>query len=169
MGISIQEGSVHQPGAGFGTPVMGVSLDGTYRPMSLAGLEPDEFSVDELNVPAAGTAAIITLPARGVDLANVISGVAFSYASAPTGGGLTIADGDDTVFSLDVTAAGLQVIEFDPPRKGKPNRAMVITVADGGAMQMKLNLLSSWIVFSPLNGQFNFNDADQSDLIPFFF
>jgi len=146
---------------------MGLGIDGNYKTAAL--IESDQFEVEEVNVPGAGVAAVITLPARGTDLANVITGVAYSYSDAPTAGGLTIADGADTVFSLDIMAGGENVITWSPPRKGKPNRAMVITLLDGGSVQGKLNVMGSWIEHSPLVAQALFNDPDQSFLIPLFF
>jgi hypothetical protein len=146
---------------------MGIGIDGKYHSAKL--IDSDQFEVEEVNVPSAGAAAVITLPARGTDLANVITGVAYSYDAAPTAGGLTIADGSDTVFSLDITAGGENVILWSPPRKGKPNRAMVITLLDGGSVQGKLNVMGSWIEHSPMVGQFLFNDPLESGLIPLFF
>lgn len=168
MSVSAREGTVRVPGD-VGTPIMGVGQDGTLKIMPLSFVDADEFAVEEVNVPADATDAVVTLPARGVDMANVISGVAFSYDDDPALGNLLIEDGDDTVFDLDVTTGGPHVIEFVPPRKGKPNRDMVLTLLGVAAIQGKLNLLGSWIEFSPLSGAFLFNEADQSGLIPLLF
>ncbi len=85
---------------------------------------------------ATGThaAVVVTYAAAGVGVAHSIAGVAWSYSGGtPTNGALTIADGTNTIFSIDITAAGPGFIPFNPPKIGTPNQAMTITLADGGA------------------------------------
>ncbi len=78
-------------------------------------------------------AAVVTYGAAGVGIAHSIGGVSWSYSGGtPTSGALTIADGSNTIFSIDITAAGPGFMNFDPPKIGTPNQAMTITLADGG-------------------------------------
>lgn len=167
MAYTIREGSAHEHDA-VGVPVLGIGQDGVYKAMPLH--EPDAFSTDEVNVPAANTAAVLTFTAAGENMANVLSGLAYSYSAAPTGGRLTIADGSETVLDLDITAAGENTIEFKPPRKGRANRAMTVTLAAGGAgITGKLNTLGHWITFQVLVGQLDFSEENQSGLLLLFF
>lgn len=101
----------------------------------------------DVNVPAAATNAVITLAAPGATKVNVISGVAWSYSAAPTGGRLRIEDvSGTTIFDIDITAAGPGYIPFVPPKKNAAlNTAMIITLfSGGGAVQGKVNVLGAW-------------------------
>ena len=87
----------------------------------------------DLNVPAANTAAVITYAAVAA-AKHVLAGVIVSYSAAPTGGRLTITDNAVTIFDIDITGAGPQVITFPEPIKGAAvNTAMVLTLAAAGA------------------------------------
>lgn len=129
------------------------------------------FSSGDVHVPNAATAAVVTLNAGGALVANVIAGVAYSYSATPTGGKLTIADGSETVLDLDIPAAGEKVINFIPPRKGRPNRSMTITLASGGgSVQGKLAVLGHWTESNVLAaGMFDFSDDSESGLAPLLF
>lgn len=169
MSVSAREGLDHVYGD-VGTPVIGVGQDGKNKIFPLSTFDPDEFTISEVNVPGLdATDAVITLPARGVDMVNVISGIAFSYDDTPAPGNLIIEDGSDTVFNIDVTVGGPHIIPFVPPRKGKSNREMTITLAGVASMAGKVNVLGSWVEYSPATGSFEFNDSDQSGLIMLFF
>lgn len=136
--------------------------------------EPDtisQFGSGDIHVPNAATAAVVTLAAAGAMYANVVAGIAYSYSATPTGGKLTIADGSETVLDLDVPAAGEKVLNFIPPRKGRPGRAMTITLASGaGAVQGKLAVLGHWLESSVgVGGMFDFSDDSESGLAPLLF
>jgi hypothetical protein len=79
------------------------------------------------------------------DKAHIISGIAFSYDSPPTGGRVTIADGDNPAlirFDLDITTDGPMVIMFEPKFRGSTGRIVVVTLYDGGPnVKGKLNVL----------------------------
>lgn len=167
MSYTVREGLEHSENA-VGVPALGVGLDGTYR--ALPAADPDPFSASEKHVPSAATAAVLTFPAPGPGLANVLTGVALSYSATPTGGRLTIADGAETVFDLDIPAAGMQVIAFNPPRRGRPNRALVVTLASGdGSVQGKLNALGHYLTRVRLVGALTFEDETESGLLPLLF
>ena len=72
----------------------------------------------------------------------VVTQVAWSYNSAPTGGAVTIQDSDGspvTYFSLDISAAGPGSFTFEPPIALPSGLNAVITLADpGGAIVGKL-------------------------------
>lgn len=99
-----------------------------------------------VHAPAANTAAIITYTAAGAGIAHAVSGIAWSYSAAPTGGNLKVEDGSGvTVFSADITAAGPGFIPFQAPLKGSTNTAMIITLAAGGSgVTGKVNVLGKW-------------------------
>jgi hypothetical protein len=82
---------------------------------------------------ATNAAAVVTYAAAGVEIAHSIAGVSWSYSAAPTGGSLTIADGSNTILSVDITAAGPGFLNFSPSKIGTPNQSMTITLAAGGS------------------------------------
>jgi hypothetical protein len=107
--------------------------------------EPILDSQNDVNAPAANTAAVVTYAAGAAGVQHCISGIAWSYSAAPTGGNLQITDGGNVAFSLDITAAGPGVINFSPPKKATAASALVITLAAGGAaISGKLSILSHW-------------------------
>lgn len=56
----------------------------------------------------------------------------WSYSAAPTGGRLYVNDGGDTIFDVDVTAAGPGAMQL-PPLRGTAGNAMTVNLAAGGA------------------------------------
>jgi hypothetical protein len=122
----------------------------------------------DASVSSANATATVTYPAAGAGKAHVISGVAWSYSAAPTGGGVTLADGTNTVFTLDVTASGPGYIDFVPPKQGTPNVAMVATILPGsGSVVGKLNVLGHTVITAPggiLYGM-DFSDSSNSALL----
>ena len=105
----------------------------------------------DVNIPAANTAAVITYAAVS-GKRHAISGIAYSYSAAPTGGNLKIEDvAGTTIFSLDITAAGPgDPIYFDPAKgNALPNTALIITLAAGGVgISGKVNVLGHWLTGS---------------------
>jgi hypothetical protein len=98
----------------------------------------------DLHVPAADTAAQQVLAADS-GKCHVIGGVAWSYSAAPTGGKLTILDGTDKVFEIEITAAGPGFIPFPFPKRGTLGRSMTVTLAaGGGGVTGIVNLLGHW-------------------------
>src|SRR5262249_33890385 len=77
---------------------------------------------------------------------HCLSGVAWSYSGTPTNGNLKIEDGSgNTVFSMDITAAGAGFLPFVPPKKGTANTALILTLAAGGVgITGKLSAWSHW-------------------------
>jgi len=102
-------------------------------------------STADVHAPAANTAAQISY-AAAVKRSHVVSGVAWSYSGAPTGGNLKLEDGaGSTVFALDISTAGAGLIVFPRPRRGSPNTALIVTLAAGGAgVSGKLSVLNHW-------------------------
>lgn len=100
----------------------------------------------DVHEPAANTAAVVTY-AAATDRQHVISGVAWSYNAAPTGGSLKVENGaGTTVFIMGITAAGPGVILFPVPKAGATDTAMVVTLAAGGAaVTGKLSVLNHWV------------------------
>ena len=88
----------------------------------------------DLNVPAGNTAAVVTYAAGAGNLANAISGVIWSYSAAPSGGLLTITDGSTVIREVAIIAGGQGQIHFDPPLKGSPASALILTLAAGGGV-----------------------------------
>ncbi|MGV3720084.1 MAG: hypothetical protein ACO1SX_04160 [Actinomycetota bacterium] len=103
-------------------------------------------STGDVHAPSANTAAVVTYAAAGAGVANVISGVAWSYDGDPTGGSLMIENGaGSTVFHVAVTSKGPGFFVFPQPKKGSANTAMIITLAAGGSgVTGKVNALNRW-------------------------
>ncbi len=103
-------------------------------------------STSDAAAPASNTAAQITYAAAGAGVSHAISGVAWSYSAAPTGGNLKIEDGSgNTVFTMDITAAGSGFIPFPVPKKGSANTALIVTLAAGGSgVTGKVSVLGHW-------------------------
>jgi hypothetical protein len=90
-------------------------------------------STGDIHAPEANTAAVVTYNAVA-GRQHVISGVAWSYDTDPTGGNLQVEDGaGSTVFSVDITSKGPGFIPFPDGKRGSVNTAMVVTLAAGGA------------------------------------
>ena len=128
--VSLQESSASQAVTGTVTA----------NPTSRAASTSDKHE------PASNTAAIVTYSAGGGGVSHVITGVAWSYDGAPTGGSLKVEDGSgNTVFIVSVTAAGPGFIPFPVPKKGTANTAMIITLAAGGSgVTGKVQALNHW-------------------------
>lgn len=87
----------------------------------------------------AGAATVITIAAV-TDQFWVLDWIAWSYATTPTAGGITVTIGGVLVFDLSIPAAGDGFIAFDGPLyRELAGKAMVITLADGNAVG-KLNI-----------------------------
>lgn len=165
MGVSARAGQAF-PANGVGTPMLGVDLAGNLAPLR-GGADP--ATTNEIHVPAAATAAVLTFNAE-TDTAHVIYDVAWSYSGAPTGGRLTIADGSDTILDLDITAAGPGSITFGRGKQGHAGRAMTITLASGaGAVVGKLNASHGVAGGVTAGGAMDFSDEMNSGLFPLFF
>src|SRR5437588_5344744 len=95
--------------------------------------EPIQAVLADSNAPAANTAAVVSYTAGATGVQHCLSGVAWSYSAAPTGGNLQISDGSNVIFSMDITAAGAGVVYFTPPKKGSAATALTITLAAGGS------------------------------------
>jgi hypothetical protein len=103
-------------------------------------------STGDVSAPASNTAAVITYAAAGAGVSHVISGIAWSYSAAPTGGNLTIEDGSGTtVFTMDITSSGAGFIPMVLPKRGTANTAMIVTLAAGGsAVTGRVNVLTHY-------------------------
>lgn len=101
----------------------------------------------DCHAPGAATAAVVTYAADESGRGHVVSGLAWSYSAAPTGGNLKIEDGSgNTVFTMDITAAGPGSVTFTPPKRGLPNTALIATLASGaGAVVGKLSVIGHWL------------------------
>jgi hypothetical protein len=113
----------------------------TEAPASAVLADPGDVAA-----PAVNTAAVVTYGAVAGQ-SHAITGVAYSYNAAPTGGNLKIEDGaGTTVFSMDIVAAGPGVVLFNPAKIGTAGRAMIITLtAAGAAVTGKISILNHWV------------------------
>lgn len=109
-------------------------------------------STTDVHAPNSATDAVVTYAASSTGFAHIIAGVAYSYNATPTGGNLKIEDGSgNTIFSIDIPAAGAGQFYFTPAKQGTINRAMIITLASGGnGVTGKVSILGHWIR-QPLN------------------
>jgi hypothetical protein len=100
----------------------------------------------DVATPAVNTAAVVTYAAVAGQ-SHAITGIAYSYNAAPTGGNLKIEDGTGTtVFSMDLVAAGPGVVLFNPAKIGTAGRALIITLAAAGAaVTGKASVLNHWV------------------------
>ena len=103
-----------------------------------------DASTDDVHAPAANTAAIVLYPATPT-VYHVISGLAWSYDAAPTGGNITIVMNGSTVFDLDVTTLGPGFFPFEPPKRFGVGDAVSVTLAAAGlAVTGKVSVLGHW-------------------------
>lgn len=100
----------------------------------------------DVHAPAVNTAAIVTYAATA-SVKHVITGIAWSYDAAPTGGNLKVEDvSGTTVFTIDITDKGAGFFVFPKPKKSAAaNTAMIITLAAAGAaVTGKVSCLNHW-------------------------
>lgn len=95
---------------------------------------------------ATGTnaAAVITLPAAGVNRNHVVTGISFGYSATPASGShLKIEDGSgNIVYRTPVTDGGEQTVNFYPPKVFSSNSDLIVTLSAGGAgVKGDLNIL----------------------------
>jgi hypothetical protein len=91
---------------------------------------------------AGGAAVSLTLAADAARPGNIFQ-IISSYSAAPTGGRLSISDGSNTLFDIDIVASGPLVINWPVPVCGGPNVTLTVTLAaPGGAIVGKLNILA---------------------------
>lgn len=102
--------------------------------------------LDSTSNTVSATNASATLTLTGVTgYGWCISGIAWSYSAAPTGGNIQITDGGNVVFNLDITAVGPNYIPFNPALEATVGNTLVATLAAGGVgIVGKLNFLGSW-------------------------
>ncbi len=106
-----------------------------------------DASANDVNAPAANTAAVVTY-AADTNQRHVITGIAWSYSAAPTGGNIKVEDGGgNVVFQLDIPTAGWDSIVFPIPKRGvNINTAMIVTLAAGGAAVVgKVSVLGHYV------------------------
>jgi hypothetical protein len=105
-----------------------------------------EASTGDVHAPASNTAAVVTYAATSAGR-HALTAIAWSYSAAPTGGNLKIEDGSGTViFSMDITAAGANSIDFPLPKCGRLNTAMIVTLAAGGSgITGKVNVINHYV------------------------
>lgn len=166
MGVSAREGQSWAANP-IGTPMLGVDANGQLAPITLSS--GDGVATNEVHVPAAATAAVLTY-AADTGVAHGLWEITYSYSAAPTGGRLTVTDGaSDVVLDIDITAAGPNQLIFPKGKLGTAGRSMVVTLASGaGAVVGKLNA-SHYTVTVSAGGVVNFGDEMNSGLMGLFF
>lgn len=88
-------------------------------------------SVGDVAVSTDNADAVITYPAE-TGKAHHIAGVSFSYDNTPVGR-LTIGDGTNTYFDVDITSSGAGYYPFSPEKQLPQGSAAVITLHAGGS------------------------------------
>lgn len=161
MSVSARAGDAFSE-TGIGVPMLGVNAAGALEPLSTS--LPDLSTTNEVHIPAAATAAVLTYAAE-TGVAHVLSEVSWSYSAAPTGGSLIIADGADTIFKVAITAAGPNQLMFPKGKRGHSGRAMTVTLASGaGAVEGIVN--ATHYTVEVVAGTFlDFSDEMNSGLI----
>lgn len=95
---------------------------------------PTPVDTSDVNLPAAATDAVVT-EAADPERGHILSQIHCSYTATPVGGNIKVEDGPgNVVFSMPLATAGPFEINFDPPRVGTRNRAMIITLASGAGV-----------------------------------
>jgi hypothetical protein len=99
----------------------------------------------DVAAPSANAAAAVTYAAVP-GFSHCVSGLMWSYSGAPTGGNIKVEDGSgNTVFSLDISSAGVGFLPFSPAKRGAANTAMIVTLAaGGGGVVGKLSIPAHW-------------------------
>lgn len=118
--------------ASVNTNKVGVSLD--QRFLTWDGPIPVLPATSGDYATGTNAAAVITLPAAGVNRNHVLTGVSFGYNATPTSGCyLKIEDGSgNVVFRVPVTEAGEKPVNFYPPKVFSSNTDLIITLSAGG-------------------------------------
>jgi hypothetical protein len=109
----------------------------------MSDIERPVLDPNRTNAPAANTAAVVIIagePRRH----TLICGLQWSYNAAPTGGALTVVQGGNTIWQVDIPTSGVGFIPSDETLKWKcPNEGQAVTVtlaAGGAAVTGKLNV-----------------------------
>jgi hypothetical protein len=119
--------------ANINTNKVGVSLD--QRFLTWDGPVPTLPAASGDYATATGAAAVITLPAAGVNRNHVLMGLSFGYGATPAAGSnIKIEDGSgNVVYKAPVADAGEKTVNFYPPKVFSSNTALIITLSSGGA------------------------------------
>lgn len=86
--------------------------------------------VNSFATGTSGASATVTITAPGAGLYILVERIEASYSAAPTGGRITVNDGTNNIFDLDITAAGPSA--FVPERLIGPNLGVTVVLAGGG-------------------------------------
>lgn len=113
-------------------------------PGFLSGVAASTSYVDE---PAVNTAAVVTVAAPGLGIANVIGSVEWSYDDDPVAGSLSIQDGvGDVVFKVDITLSGPGGFVWFVPKQMSTNADTIVTLAAAGAAVSGIVNVGAWSV-----------------------
>jgi hypothetical protein len=82
---------------------------------------------------AAANQAATVAQAADTDRGHTVSEVLWSYSGTPTGAGLTLQSGSDTLVDLDIAASGPGSIVFNPPLVCGQSEAVTLTLKAGGS------------------------------------
>lgn len=95
---------------------------------------------------ATNATATITYSAAGAGISHAFEGISFSLSGTPAAAvSLTVQDGANTVFSVDVTSSGAGFIPL--LRRGTANTAMTISLGAGGSGVVgKVSVLNKFTV-----------------------
>lgn len=115
-------------------PVLMEMVDGVAQPAQSSARPVQAFTTD-VDAPAASTAAVLTY-AGAVGVVHCLGALYWSLAGSGTidnaGVNLSVADGANTVFSVDVAAKGPGFLPLVPSLMGTNGNAMTVTLADPG-------------------------------------
>lgn len=106
-------------------------------------IPPLPVTTADVSYPAAATAASVVYAAAGNNIHALSGIIAWSYTGGTPTGTLSIADGSNTIFSIDITAAGPGFIPIG--LEGTPGNSMTITLSSGGGgITGKLSIDAHW-------------------------
>lgn len=102
-------------------------------------------SASNMATSTGGAAATVTLAAPGSGKRWAITGIFWSYDSAPTGGKITLTIAGSVIIEFNVTAAGPGFIPFERPMDCTDNGAVSLVAAGGGGSVIgKCGFLGAW-------------------------
>lgn len=135
-------------------------------PLSVSQAPFQGFTNDVVDPGSSNADATITYTADPGN-AHVIGEIHYSYDGTPTGGNLTIEDGDNgnLICDLDITAGGPGRVIFTWPIYGTGGWEMVVTLAAGGSgVTGKIGRIAHKIIEGiPMDGT-DWSEPDNSGL-----
>ncbi len=103
--------------------------------------KPVQQTTSDYAAAGANAANTITYAAAGAAVRHSISSIACSFSGGTVSSVLTVEDGGNTVWSVDLASVGPHWFAFPDPLQGSPNTALVVKLsAPGAGVSSKLSV-----------------------------